>query len=135
MDELEPRDRPVPAPVEDSETLLAILSGVQRKGEWEPAELVRVFAVMGGAELDFREAVLVEGVTELWIFAFCGGVEVTVPRDINVETRGVGIMGGFSQVEHRAKEADAPTLRITGFALMGGVEVKLKREERSWLGT
>lgn len=121
---------PLPAHLEgpeDRETVLALLSGVQRKGAWEPAEHVRVFAVMGGAELDFREAVLVEGVTELWIFAFWGGAQVIVPRDIHVETRGVGIMGGFSELDHRAAEADAPTLRIRGWAVMGGVEVKLKR--------
>jgi hypothetical protein len=121
---------PLPAHVEeleDRETLVALLSGVQRKGAWEPAEHVRVFAVMGGADLDFREAILVEGVTELWIFAFWGGAQVIVPRDIHVETRGLGIMGGFSQLDHRAAEPDAPTLRIRGWAVMGGVEVKLKR--------
>jgi hypothetical protein len=125
-------DELAPAPIEDHETLLAILSGVERKGEWEPAEEVRVYAVMGGAELDFREAVMVEGVTELRIFSFWGGVEVRVPHDIHIETRGVGIMGGFSQVDHRAEEDDAPTLRISGFAVMAGVDVKLKQSGRFW---
>jgi hypothetical protein len=126
----DPARRPVlPVPVDevgDSETLVAVMSGVQRRGAWEPAERVRVVAVMGGAELDFREAVLVEGVTELWIFAFWGGAQVIVPSDIHVETRGIGIMGGFSPLDHRAADPDAPTLRITGWALMGGVDVKLK---------
>jgi hypothetical protein len=115
-----------PEEPEDRETLVALLSGVQRRGAWEPAEHTRVFAVMGGADLDFREAILVEGVTELWIFAFWGGAQVIVPPDIHVETRGVGIMGGFSQLDHRAAEADAPTLRIRGWAVMGGVEVTRK---------
>lgn len=130
MDDSERPPRSLPAALaesDDSETLVAVLSGVQRKGAWEPAAELRVFAVMGGAELDFRDAVLVEGVTELWIFAFWGGAEVIVPHDIHVETRGVGIMGGFSQLDHRAADPDAPTLRITGWAVMGGVEVKRKR--------
>ena len=37
VDEPGPSDL-VPAPPEDSETLLAILSGIQRKGAWEPAD-------------------------------------------------------------------------------------------------
>ncbi len=130
MDDSERPPRSLPAALaepDDSETLVAVMSGVQRKGAWEPAAELRVFAVMGGAELDFREAVLVEGVTELWIFAFMGGAQVIVPHDIHVETRGIGIMGGFSPLEQRAEDPDAPTLRITGWAVMGGVEVKLKR--------
>jgi hypothetical protein len=132
VDELEPRDRALPAVPEDRETLLAILSGVQRKGAWEPAEHVRVYAVMGGAELDFSEAVMLEGVTELRIFALWGGVEVRVPDDIHVESRGVGVLGGFAQLDHRCAEPDASTLRISGFAVMGGVDVKRKKDRRFW---
>ena len=134
--DLQRRDRPLPVHATDSEpyvereTLLAILSGVQRKGEWEPAEEVRLFAVMGGAELDFSEAVLLEGVTEVSVYACMGGAEITVPRDVNVEVRGLGILGGFKHFDHRAEEADAPTLRIRGFALLGGVDVKLKKNRR-----
>jgi predicted membrane protein len=50
---------------------------------------------MGGSELDFREAVMGPGVTELQIFAVCGGVEVVVPPGLNVESHGIAIMGGF----------------------------------------
>ena len=137
VSDIDDRDRSLPAtdpdsdePYAESETLLAILSGVQRKGEWEPAEVVRVYAVMGGAELDFCDAVLLEGVTEVSVFAVMGGADIKVPRDVNVEVRGMGIMGGFKHLDHRAEDDDAPTLRITGYAIMGGVDVKMKKERR-----
>jgi hypothetical protein len=54
-----------------------------------------------------------------------GGVEIIVPDDIDVETEGTGIMGGFEHFAHTSDDPDAPLLRITGFAIMGGVEIKL----------
>jgi hypothetical protein len=110
----------------DTETIMAIMSGAVRKGAWEPAELVQVISIMGGVELDFRDAVMFDGVTELEIRTIMGGVKVIVPDDIDVETEGMGIMGGFEHFGHTTGDEDAPLLRITGFAIMGGVEVKLR---------
>lgn len=118
----------------ESETIVAIMGGSIRKGEWEPPEVLRVFAVMGGAELDFSEAVLLEGVSEVRIFALMGGVEIKVPTDINVDVRGTGIMGGFTELSQRIDDPDAPTLRVQGYAVMGGVEVKVKKEKKKGSG-
>ncbi len=60
-----------------------------------------------------------------------GGVQIVVPPDIHVETRGLGIFGNFGHLQQRAEEEDAPVLRITGLALFGGVDVRCKRE--SWV--
>jgi hypothetical protein len=67
-------------------------------------------------------------VTEVHAVAFWGGIEVIVPPWLPVETSGVGIMGGF---EHRqdsppTDDPDAPVLRISGVAIMGGVEVTVR---------
>ena len=110
---------------EKSGTIFAVMSGVSRKGDWDPPEHLHVFACMGGVELDFRDAVLLKGVTEVDAFAVMGGVKIIVPDDIDVETEGSGVMGGFETLDHRTGDPDAPLLRITGFALMGGVEIKL----------
>ena len=54
-----------PAPLEDefgdeplSEFMTAVLGSTSRHGEWEPADITRVFALMGNADLDFRRALL-----------------------------------------------------------------------------
>jgi len=127
--------REVPEEFEpESETLVAVLSGAVRRGEWEPRERVRVLALMGGAELDFREAVMLEGLTEVTVFALMGGVNILVPPDINVRSEGFGLMGGFTHLGHRSDDPEAPTLRIKGLALMGGVDVKVKKEKKKWFG-
>lgn len=112
----------------ESQMMVAIMGGVTRRGQWTPARQSRLFALMGGAELDFREAELGAGVTELTIIAVMGGAEIIVPPGLAVECNGVGIIGGF---EHhagatRGADATAPLLRIHGVALMGGVEVKVR---------
>ena len=97
-----------------------------------PARRITAIGIMGGAELDFREAVFQPGVTEVHAFAFWGGVEILVPPHVRLESTGIGIMGGFdsgSEAGDEAAEAGdplAPVLRITGVALMGGVEISVR---------
>ncbi|MFW6331021.1 MAG: hypothetical protein ACOC3J_04780, partial [Gemmatimonadota bacterium] len=106
---------------------LAIMGGTRRAGTWAPPARIVGMAILGGVELDFRDAVLTEGVTEINCFAFWGGVEITVPPDVNVETRGFALMGGFEQEAELETHpaAGAATIRVNGFALMGGVNVKV----------
>lgn len=118
---------PSPADIRPSQTMVALMAGVERKGRWIPARNTRVLAFWGGVELDFREALLGPGVTEVTIACLMGGVEIVVPPDIIVEADGIAIMGGFS---HRTPGSgittDSPVLRITGFALMGGVDIQTR---------
>jgi hypothetical protein len=134
---LRPAGAPAPAPgvglarpenVADTQTIVAIMGGAVRRGQWTPPRNLNVFAVMGGAELDFRDAAMAPGVTEVNVFALMGGVEITVPPGLTVEVNGIAIMGGF---DHRAStpppsDPSAPVLRIGGFAMMGGVEIKAR---------
>lgn len=115
------------AHVKEREIVLAVMGGASRKGAWTPARHNYAFSLMGGTELDFREALLGPGVTDVQVFALMGGVDIVVPPGVNVESHGVGIMGGF---DHRGDleepSADAPTLRISGLALLGGVSISVR---------
>jgi hypothetical protein len=115
-----------PDSVRDQQTILCVMSGARRRGQWSPPRQLNVLCVMGGAELDFREAVMPPGVTEVAILALMGGVEITVPPGLRVEVNGFAFMGGFEDSQSGPPPADpnAPVLRIGGFAMMGGVEVR-----------
>lgn len=110
-----------------SHLAVAILGGTRRAGRWAPPGEMAVVAIMGGVELDFRDAVLQEGVTEINCFTFWGGVEITVPPGVEVQSHGFALMGGFDQsAELESVPAPgAPIIRVNGFALMGGVEIKV----------
>lgn len=110
--------------LDDRDSVVSIFGGAVRKGAWEPPERLSVVALFGGVKLDFSQADMLEGVSRVDVFAAFGGVEIRVPPDIHVETRGLGIFGGFGHYAQRAPEDDAPLLRIHGLALFGGVEVK-----------
>lgn len=109
------------------ERLVAIMSGIVRRGLWKIPRRLKVVAVMGGVELDLRQAVLPPGVTEISAFVFMGGLVVRVAPGVRLETDGVAIMGGFEDRIHDpgAATADAPVVRVTGVAIMGGVDASV----------
>lgn len=119
--------------VRDSQTVIAVMGGASRRGSWVPPRHLHVFAIMGGAELDFREARFGPGIVEVTIFALMGGVEITVPPGVHVEVNGVALMGGFDERASNTAPAPpgAPVIRIGGFAMMGGVEVRTRNPGES----
>ncbi len=120
-----------PEVVPERAVLAAVFGGVERKGAWVLPRSLKVFAAMGGVDLDLREAQFGAGVSEIEIFALMGGVDIKVPTGVRVETTGVGILGGFSVEGADADPGpDAPVLRINGVAIMGGVDAKLKKLKR-----
>lgn len=114
--------------IEDRSFVVAALGGTSRRGRWTPARRNYAIAVCGGAELDFREAVFGPGVTEVRVFTMWGGVDLIVPPGINVESHGLAIMGGFDHTADTPSSGDPsqPTLRITGVAVMAGVDVSVR---------
>lgn len=112
--------------VRDQQVVAAIMGSTERRGEWVPVRQIHAVALMGSVCLDFREARFTPGVTEVNVLALMGGVEIRVPPGVRVESNGIGIMGGFESRDTRGAATageHAPTLRIRGMAMMGGVEV------------
>jgi hypothetical protein len=112
---------------------VAVMSGFERKGRWTVPRQFNCFALLGGGELDLREANFADREVEINCIAIMGGMNVIVPPGVEVVVRGIGIMGGFDHREEGVPaEPGAPRVIITGFAFWGGVGVerKLTREER-----
>ncbi|MEU0299497.1 DUF1707 domain-containing protein [Streptomyces sp. NPDC006175] len=111
----------------------AFWGGFSRKGRWTVGPKFTAFAMWGGGEIDLRDARFAERDVVIRCYTIMGGMQVTVPPDLNVQVNGLGIMGGFgehSKLDEEPEPApDAPRVRITGFALMGGVGVERKRSK------
>jgi len=63
------------------------------KGPWRPGKKVTAIAFMGGCEIDFRQAELEEGVTEVNATSVLGDVDIVVNPDVPVAMSGVSILG------------------------------------------
>ena len=117
----------VPARSSRAKNFFALMSGVVRRGNWTVPSRIRAFAWMGGIGLDLREANLSGPVTDIYVFAMMGGVEIIVPPDVRLESDGFAIMGGFEDQlkEPASRDPDAPLIRVHGFAFMGGVVARV----------
>jgi hypothetical protein len=126
---------PAPAPARSSDPdrfggtpsshgAVAIMGGFTRKGAWVVPPTFSVFCLMGGGEIDLREARFAQREVTIHIVAIMGGCEITVPEDATVHVTGVGIMGAFDHSSPGTGTADGPVITINGLALMGGVDVK-----------
>ena len=150
--ELEPITRDLPAPgtpnvpapatapagdparfggVPTSHAAVAILGGFSRRGDWVVPKQFTAVAILGGGEIDLREARFSEPVVTLNVVAIMGGVEITVPEDATVRVTGIGIMGGFDHGSSGSGASGGPTIVINGVAIMGGVDVKRKKPKKS----
>ena len=122
---------PPAAPVEHAlamsrpSPLVSIFGGVARKGRWTPARHERIITLFGNAQLDFRDAPLPSGVTELRVVCLFGNTEIIVPPGVEVE---IAAMPVFGNVESHASEDGAhgpqtPRLRVSGVTIFGNIEV------------
>src|SRR5580693_3967439 len=109
-----------------SHTAIAILGGFSRKGDWVVPKTFNAFMLMGGGEIDMREARFSESEVSVHVVAIMGGCEITVPEDATVHVTGVGIMGAFEHSVAGAGSPGGPVINVSGLALMGGVNVKRK---------
>jgi predicted membrane protein len=101
-----------------------VLGGVSRNSSSQSFEGGEVTAVLGGCEIDLRQARIASGEAVLEVSAFLGGIEVRVPEDWTVVTRGMPLLGGFEDATHPPSQDTGQRLVVSGFAILGGVEVK-----------
>lgn len=102
----------------------ALLGGVHRVSRATDFRGGSASAMLGGCDIDLREAAMAEGTTAvLDTIAIMGGIEIRVPDDWTVESRGMAVLGGFEDKTRRPLD-DRRRLVITGLAVMGGVEIK-----------
>jgi hypothetical protein len=105
---------------------VAIMGGFTRKGDWVVPKEFTAFMLMGGGEIDMRDARFAEREVTIHIVAIMGGAEIIVPEDANIRVTGIGIMGAFDHSGEGGGTPDGPMITVNGVAFMGGVDVKRK---------
>ncbi|MCC2307519.1 LiaF transmembrane domain-containing protein [Cellulomonas chengniuliangii] len=106
-------------------TASAIWWGAQRRPLTQDFRGAQLSALMGGVDLDLRQAQIV-GSADIRAFVMWGGVDVKVPPSWRVEITGLPLLGGWDNRTKTPTDPLAPVLRVRVIALMGGVDVKSK---------
>jgi Domain of unknown function (DUF1707)/Cell wall-active antibiotics response 4TMS YvqF len=104
--------------------MVAIMGGSHRRGRFRTVGSINAVAIMGGDEIDLREAEMEGGELTLNLFSLMGGSNVYVPDSVEVEMGGFSLMGGNEvRGNQRSPRPGAPVVRIRGFNFMGGVTI------------
>ncbi|AMO59777.1 protein of uncharacterised function (DUF1707) [Mycolicibacterium phlei] len=111
--------------------LLAIMSGFERRGRWNVPKRMTTFALFGGGVIDLRYADFTSPEVDIRAYSIFGGQTILVPPEVNVDLRGIGVMGTFDQAVQGEGVPGAPLVRIRGFSLGGSVGVKRKKRKPS----
>ena len=107
--------------------LALVGSSKSSRGPWRPARKVRSVAIFGSTEVDFRQAQLPEGVTEVALFSLFGANDVIVRSDTPVTITGLSLLSSRTMRRSLAKQMPPPTaksLRVSGTSIMGRLSVK-----------
>ena len=111
--------------------VLGILGGGDRRGRWRVAPRVTVVNVLGGADLDLREATLTAPEVTIWVISIFGGSDIVVPEAVHVELSSFALFGGDDlKLEGPEPEPGAPVVHVRTVSLFGGTDVTTRRGRR-----
>jgi hypothetical protein len=99
--------------------MVAIMSGSHRRGRFRAVGEINAVAIMGGDEIDLREAEIEGGELTLNLFVCMGDASVYVPDSVDVEVGGFSLMGAHEEVGSERPRAGAPLIRIRTYNCMG----------------
>jgi predicted membrane protein len=115
-----------PAATSERGTIIAILNTAKIANTSRDFTGARVFAFMGGCELDLTNASIGTSPAIVEVFAMWGGIEIYVPDDWEVVGEVIPVMAGF-EVKTSPVAAPQKKLIVRGAALMAGIEVKRRK--------
>ena len=104
--------------------MVAIMGGSSRHGRFRAVGSVNSVSIMGGDEIDLREAEIEGGELTMNMFALMGGATVYVPDSVDLEVSGFSLMGGHTELgSQRSPRPGAPVIHIRSWNLMGGATI------------
>ena len=127
------RRHPVPLPLSGNTAMGSgdaavqvsnILSGADRRITSQEFKGGDVHNILGGTKIDLLEAKMAAGDWLLTVSTILGGVEIYVPRDMQIEVHPTNLLGGVDDHTRQNPAAGGGKLVIKASALLGGIDIK-----------
>ncbi|MGW5385495.1 DUF1707 SHOCT-like domain-containing protein [Nocardia sp. NPDC003963] len=126
---------PVPHPGESTGSGLAAvvqggiirprMSGVNRRGNWQVAPLLRVNSWLSGVTLDFTQAIMTTQVVEIQVDDYASSLTLVVPQEATVDLDGLELVGSSVNNKVRSGPPIGPLhLLVHGRVRFGSVTAK-----------
>ncbi len=113
------------------ENLVAVFGGAERKGRWLVEPRTNASVLFGGVSLDFRDAVLTQREVTVQCAVVFGGMDIVVPHGVRVVNNTAAILGGANMHgTDTVTDPNAPTIRLTGTCMFGGIDVRAKKPKQ-----
>ena len=110
--------------------MVSVMGGTDRRGRFRLGTATNVVTLMGGANIDLRQAELESPEVTITVASMMGGANIVVPEGVEVELTGVSFMGGKAyRPGKQPLPPGAPLIRVRAFTFMGGVSVITKRAQ------
>ena len=108
----------------DRLSAIAVLGGVDRRVTSQGFQGADITAFMGGGKLDLREAGLAGPEAVVDVLTIMGGFEIRVPETWSVVVEVIPFMAGYEDKTRHPADPLAPRLRVRGFVMMGGLDIR-----------
>jgi hypothetical protein len=116
-----PREGRVRKPVR---WMVAIMGGSHRRGRFRAVGSINAVAILGGDDIDLRDAEIEGGELTVNVFAMLGGANIYVPDSVELEVGGFSLLGGNTELGSRRRpRPGAPVIRIRAYNLLGGATI------------
>jgi hypothetical protein len=99
------------------------IGGLSVSGPWRMERSVVVVTLIGGADLDLRQAQLAAPEVTLTKVSLLGGVSIGIPPGIRVDASGFSLIGGTSVDAGPDSGPGAPVVHVRAFSLIGGTRI------------
>lgn len=116
-------DLPASTDSGDALNAFAMLGGARRVSSSSDFKGGKLTAILGGCEIDLRQADMKGDSAVIDVFAFAGGIEIAVPAGWAVESTVTPILGGVDDKTARPPGGGKKVV-VTGSVVLGGVEFK-----------
>ena len=104
--------------------MVAIMSGSHRRGRFRAVGSINAVSIMGGDEIDLREAEIEGGELTINLVAIMGGANIYIPESVELDVGGFSLMGGNTEYGTvRPPRPGAPVVRLRTWNLMGGATI------------